>query len=417
MKNIIGKLLLVGGAFLAMNMCVASSEHVHPVVDKTEDAKCQSNGVSSLEFMQECAKTMSSVFDSKGRLWSAWSYGEFLYVSYSDDKGKSFSHAVKVNPYAEKVAAGHEQRPKIKVSSNRNIYISWTRSLKKRFTGDIRFSKSVDDGKTFSQPITINDNRDMISHRFDTLGVNNHGDIYISWLDKRDKQQAIKSGKKYNGAAAYFAVSLDDGKSFNPNIKIADNSCECCRMAMDFDQRGLPVISWRNIYGDNIRDHSIVSFENRLQPGKPDRLSHDNWKLDGCPHHGPSLSISHTNIYHAVWFNDAKENHGVFYANSRDSGRSFSKPIEIGQYKRQASHADVITLGSSVYIAWQEFYESRYQLYSMYSVDNGKHWTKPKLLSVTAKTPDYPFVLTDNQQVYVSWHIPGEKYHLIAVNN
>lgn len=414
MKKSITRLLIVASCLIA-HVGYADAVHVHPVEVST-DAKCSSTGKSLLEPVQSCAKTMTSVFDANGRLWSAWTNDEFLYVNYSDDKGETFSDGVKVNTVSEKISARHEDRPKIKVSNNGNIYLSWTRKLKKRFTGDIRFSKSTDKGISFSEPITVNDNRYMISHRFDTLGVNDHGDIYISWLDKRDKQRAIGAGEKYNGAAAYFAVSLDGGNNFSPNVKLADNSCECCRMAMDFDQRDFPVIAWRHIYGDNIRDHSIVSFDNRLKPRIPDRLSNDNWKIEGCPHHGPSLSISDANIYHAVWFNDAKQRHGIFYANSSNAGKSFSQPIEVGQYKNQASHADITTLGKSVYIAWQEFRESHYQLYVMRSDNNGMSWSKPEIVSTTKKTPDYPFILIDNQQVYVSWHVRGDEYHLIPVN-
>ncbi len=147
---------------------------------------------SQLRVSQDCAKTMSSVFDAHGRLWSAWVNGQYLYVNYSDDKGLTFSQAVKVNVVAEKIAAGREHRPKIKVSDAGLVFLSWTKKLAKRFTGDIRFSRSVDGGKSFTVPVTVNDNREIISHRFDVLGVNKKGDIYISWLDKRDKQQAKK---------------------------------------------------------------------------------------------------------------------------------------------------------------------------------------------------------------------------------
>jgi len=127
--------------------------------------------------------------------------------------------------------------------------------------------------------------------------------------------------------------------------------------------------------------------------------------------------ISDANIYHAVWFNDAKQNHGVFYANSSNAGESFSQPIEVGQYKNQASYADIVTVGNSVYIVWQEIKKSRYQLDIMYSTNNGKSWTYPQLLSTTSKAADYPFVLKNNQHVYVSWHIRGERYHLIPFNH
>ena len=414
MKILIPKLFFFGSLFTAI-FFVNNTHSAHEHSVKSDSDPCSGKSLSLLEAKMACARTMTSVFDNNGRLWTVWVNSGFLYISYSDDKGTSFSRAQKVNSIAEKVSARHEHRPKIKVSKNGNIYLSWTAKLKKRFTGNIRFSKSLDNGKSFSLPITVNDNRDMISHRFDTLGVNKNGDIYISWLDKRDRHKADIAGKKYNGAAAYFSVSLDEGRSFSENIKLADNSCECCRMSMAFDQNDYPVIAWRHIYGDNIRDHSIVSFKNRLEPRQPDRLSNDNWKIDGCPHHGPSLSISDSNIYHAVWFNDAKNKHGVFYANSLDAGKSFSQSIEVGQYKYQASHADITTIGKSVYITWQEFSASSYKLYVIHSTNNGKSWSKAKVLSVTSKIPDYPFVLIDNKSVYISWHVLGDKYHLIPV--
>ena len=147
---------------------VNNSHAAHDHSVKSTSNPCSGKVLSSLESKMSCARTMTSAFDTNGRLWSAWTNGDFLYVNYSDDKGKVFSHGVKVNAVAEKISARHEHRPKIKVSSNGNIYLSWTRKLKKRFTGDIRFSKSIDKGITFSEPITVNDNREMISHRYDT---------------------------------------------------------------------------------------------------------------------------------------------------------------------------------------------------------------------------------------------------------
>ena len=373
-------------------------------------------GCEKAQYKQHCAKTMASTFDTSGHLWSAWSNGEYLYVNHSTDKGATYSKPVRVNSIAEKISARNEHRPKIKISQDGNIYLSWTMKLEKRFTGHIRFSKSTDSGKTFSQPVTVNDNMEIISHRFDSLGINKTGDIFISWLDKRDKAQAVKNGKKYNGAAAYYAVSTDDGNSFSKNKKIADNSCECCRMSMAFDRNQLPVIAWRHIYGDNIRDHSIVRFKDSTTPLQPIRLSHDNWKINGCPHHGPSINIDSNNTYHTVWFNNAEINHGIFYANSNNQGQTFSKPIQIGNYDRKASHADVLATGKSVYIVWQEYLKPHHQLYIMRSDNNGRDWNPPQLISTSIKKSDHPFLISDDASVYASWHISGKKYKLIPVS-
>jgi len=382
---------------------------------KTKSSTKLVPGCEKAQFKQHCAKTMTSTFDKTGRLWSVWTNGQYLYVNHSNDKGLTFSKPARVNNTAEKISSRNEHRPKIKVSQNGNIYISWTMKLDKRFTGHIRFSKSTDNGKTFSLPITVNDNLEIISHRFDSLGVNESGDIFISWLDKRDKSQAIKAGKKYNGAAAYYAVSTDSGNSFSKNKKIADNSCECCRMSMAFDQKQLPVIAWRHIYNDNIRDHSIARFKDSTTPLKPIRLSHDNWKINGCPHHGPSINIDENNTYHTVWFNNATIKHGIFYANSNNQGESFSKPIQIGNYEHKASHADVISSGKTVYIIWQEYLKSHHQLYMMKSENSGIDWGSPKLISLSKEKTDHPFLVTDHNSVYASWHIPGKKYNLIPL--
>ncbi|MCK5334739.1 MAG: exo-alpha-sialidase [Gammaproteobacteria bacterium] len=406
----ISLIILTITASLMLAVSTQAAQHQHH--DKSTSIKDCENAESK----QHCAKTMTSTFDSKGRLWSVWTNSQHLYVNHSDDNGKSFSQPVKVNKISEDISARNEHRPKIKASDSGIIYLSWTIKLKKRFTGHIRFSKSTDNGTSFSQPVTINDNLDIIGHRFDALSVNKKGHIYISWLDKRDQQLAIKAGKKYNGAAAYYAVSTDDGASFSKNKKIADNSCECCRMAMDIDNNDLPVIAWRHIYGDNIRDHSIVSFSKTNTPLKPNRLSHDLWKIKGCPHHGPSISINQNNRYHTVWFNNAIKRHGIFYAHSDDQGKSFSNPVSIGDYEKRASHADVKATNNTVYIVWKEFHAPYSKIFIMISEDQGISWNKKRLIAKTTKTTDYPFLISHNNNVLVSWHIPGNKYKLIPIN-
>ena len=266
---------------------------------------------------------VTASFDENGKLWLASIRGQHVYVSYSDDRGVTQSTPVKVNTEAENILGDGENRPKIIVRKE-VIYVSYTQGLAKPMTGNIRFSRSVDGGKTFSQPITVNDNLEIISHRFDVMGVNDHGQVFIAWLDKRDLSIAAKKGEKYAGLGLYYAVSDDEGKSFRANVKAADHSCECCRIAMAIDTDGYPVIAWRHIYDTNIRDHALVKLDGKMETL---RLSHENWNIASCPHHGPSLSIASDGIYHAAWFSNAPQQHGLFYAHSSDPGKTFSCPV------------------------------------------------------------------------------------------
>ncbi len=363
-----------------------------------------------------CTSAPSAKFDNKGVLWVAWYYAGHIYVSRSADKGQTFSLPVTVNRIPENIYAKAENRPKIAFGTRGEIYVSWTKKrTEKRFSGDIRFSRSIDGGKHFSEPVTVNDDHEITGHRFDALAVNRRGDIYIAWLDKRDLLVAKAAGKKYTGAALYYALSTDRGKTFHKNKKIADSTCQCCRVAIAIDHKQLPVIVWRHIFADNIRDHAIVNFKQADQADKPIRLSHDNWHIEGCPHHGPAISIADDGVYHVTWFNNAPQAHGLFYANSTDQASSFSTPLNIGNYSKAAAHADVLSLGKRVFIVWKEFDSKQSVLYFMQSNNTGKSWSVPEQLAKSSHPSDHPFLIHDGAAIYVSWHRKGEDYHLLRI--
>ena len=349
-------------------------------------------------------------FDKKGRLWRASVKEGRVLVSFSDDKGNTFSTPVQVNATPEFVAADGENRPKLLLADNGNIYVSYTQSLETPFTGNIRFSRSVDGGKSFSPPITVNDNHDVIAHRFDSMGINKRGQIYLAWLDKRDAAIAKSKGEVYTGLAVYYAVSRDQGKSFSANIKLADHSCECCRIGMAVDKDDTPVIVWRHVFGKNIRDHALQ----RLDGKSPlQRLSEDNWAVDACPHHGPAISIAGDGLYHTVWFSNAPEQRGLFYAQSSNQGKSFSEPLPFGNFDAQASHPDVLSLGRQVFIVWKEFDGEANVIYRVHSRDHGKSWSQPTKIASTAGNADYPLLVNKRNEVFVSWNTVEDGYYLI----
>ena len=354
----------------------------------------------------------TATFDANGRLWLASVKDGHVMVSHSDDQGKTYSAPVPVNPEQEYVAADGENRPKILVAGNGNIYVSYTRALETPYAGDIRFSRSLDGGKSFSVPVTINDNLDPITHRFESMGINGRGQIYIAWLDKRDAVVAHKKGGKYSGIAVYYTVSDDEGKSFRPNVKAADHTCECCRVAMGIDADDYPVVAWRHIYDTNIRDHALVKLDGKMAPL---RLSHESWDIAACPHHGPSLSIAKDGIYHAAWFSNAPERHGLFYAYSTDQGKTFSSPLNFGNFEAQPAHPYVLSLGSRVYLAWKEFDGESTGIFGMHSGDSGKSWSAPIRLAATSDISDSPLLIGSHGRAYLSWNTRKEGYRLIEI--
>jgi len=357
----------------------------------------------------------TATFDADGRLWAVWAFGPHLYVNHSDDKGNTFSTPVKVNAEAEKISTNPEARPHIKVGNNGNVYVSYAIKLKKRFSGHVKFSRSTDGGKTFSTPIIVNDNRDMIGHSFPVLGINKQDQLYIAWLDSRDRVAAKKAGNNYNGSALYYAISDDHGVSFQPNAKIADTTCQCCRLDMAMDNNQLPVITWRHIYGDNIRDQAIIRFTDKTTLGKPQRISEDRWKIDACPHHGSTLAIDNNGSYHTAWFTQGSARQGLFYANSNNQGQQFSAPLPFGDAEAQPKHPTLLTIDDTLYLAWKEFDGEQSHIRMMQSNNNGAQWQAVQTIASSNGDTDHPFLIENAGNAYLSWHTSTEGLRLIPL--
>jgi len=349
----------------------------------------------------ECSETVTATFDNKGTLWLAWVVRDRIYLQSSTDKGASFSVPVAVNAEPESIAARGEYRPKIKLDEQGNIYLTWTQNLEKRHTGHIRFSRSVDGGNSFSKPVTVNDNLDVIGHRFDALAVGKNGEIFVAWLDARDKEAAKAGRQEYTGTAVYYAWSDNGGKSFYPNKAAAPHSCECCRLGVEIDADNLPVVLWRHVYDGNIRDHALVKFKDWRTPGPVQRVSAENWKIDACPHHGPALSITDVGVYHAVWFSGAADKQGLFYGHSKDGGLSYSPAYRFGG--QGAKHPNVLARREQVTVVWSEFDGNDNLLQLIKSTDGGLSWSQPEVVAKTAESADDAFLLGDGENVYLSW--------------
>jgi len=194
-----------------------------------------------------------------GMLFRVWVEGQqHVLVSRSTDGGQTFGAPVRVTREPEPIDANGESRPKLAVGPRGELYVTYTRKGRQPYTGDVRFSRSLDGGRTFDPPRTVNDDGLETGHRFDALIVGPDGAVHVAWIDKRDQERAKAASRPYEGAAVYYTVSRDRGASFAPNRKVKDHVCECCRLAAVFDQAGDLVLAWRDIMPGSVRDHAFV---------------------------------------------------------------------------------------------------------------------------------------------------------------
>jgi hypothetical protein len=345
----------------------------------------------------------SAAFAADGSLLAVSKQGGHVVLQKSLDEGRSWSAPVTINATPEAIAADGEGRPKIVVTPDGAVLVSWTKPLSKPYSGDVRLARSEDGGASFSAPLTVHRDRQEITHRFDALTVGRDGRVYVTWIDKRDLEIAKAEKKAYRGAAIYAAVSDDGGRSFQPEVKVADHSCECCRIATAIDKDGAPLLLWRHVFEPNERDHAIVKLKADGSPEGVERATFDRWKIDACPHHGPSLAVAADGTRHAVWFDQVNGEGHVFYGRLR-SGRVEGQRTIGGE---RAAYADIVVTGRRVAIAWKEFDGERTQLRAELSEDGGKSFS-PLNLAAAHGASDQPRLLTRDDVLYVFWRSEHE---------
>jgi hypothetical protein len=362
-----------------------------------------------------CGRTPTADIDRNGRLWVAFVVGEHVYVSHSDDMGENYSAPVQVNRQAEEIYTNGENRAKLAFGHNGEIYVSWTVVRDGPFAGDIRFSRSRNGGRSFEAVRTVNDDGLLTSHRFETLFVDSRDNIYLAWLDKRDMVAANTRGSEYDGAAVYYTVSNDSGRTFSKNLKIGDYSCECCRIAMSETQTGDVALFWRHIFDDSIRDHgfAVISPEKISVPMQ--RATVDNWRIEACPHHGPAMVTGTDGTYHLTWFTLGDRHKGILYGRYNPDSNQMSDMVTVAS--AGSSHPDIERLSQTLYLVWKQFDGEQSHVMLQQSDDIGANWTAPESVVSTLDASDHPLLIKHEEKVLLSWHTRNEGLRIIQLNN
>lgn len=381
---------------------------------------------------------MGAAFSPSGELWLvALNAEQQLFVQTSVDAGRTWSAQRVVATGSDKISADGENRPKLAFGPKGYVIITYTEPLAKPYTGQIRMLRSDDSGRTFAAPVTVHQDRQQITHRFESVAFDSKGTLHTFWIDKRDLEAQITAataaaaaataaatappamsgasatptaapaagGRKariktdYRGAAVYRNESTDGGKTFGPDIKLADHSCECCRIALAPTPDGSMAALWRHVFAPNERDHAFMTLTQKAR-SEPTRATFDHWAIDACPHHGPGLAPAAGGGYHAVWFGiragEGRARYSQLDASGAPRGDVVALPDE------RAEHAVVQSIGERVVIVWRGFDGEKTRLRAWLSKDNGRTFAL-KELARSSDDNDHPLLLVRNDTFFALW--------------
>jgi hypothetical protein len=338
-----------------------------------------------------------------GQLWIVGLDGERrLFVQASTDDGRTWSPPRRLDTRGDTPAADAEARPKIAFHPNgRHVVITYTQPLGKPYTGLIRMMRSEDGGHTFSAPFTVHRDRQTITHRFDAVAFDARGTLHTLWVDKRDAEASRDGGSsEYRGAAIYRNESTDGGATFGRDLKLADHSCECCRIALAPSPEGGLVALWRHVFAPNHRDHAFSAVAISTVEREPVRATFDRWALDACPHHGPGLAPAHGGGWHAVWFGERDGVAAVRHGRLAPTGEPAGEPVALPD--AAAEHADVQSAGRRVVVTWRSFDGRGTRWRAWVSQDDGRRFALRELGWTDAEN-DHPRLVRHNDVILALW--------------
>jgi hypothetical protein len=291
---------------------------------------------------------------ASGDLLLSWvegdSAGYRLMFARSNDGGASWSEATAVTTSLDEVKPHAEASPRM-VSAQGVIGVFWPKQTHvpgRRFPASaMRFARSTDGGRTWSQPITINDdttNAAPAGHTFH--GATASGNSFVvAWLDSRRIVQGMHGGDTahHEGSSYVFsATSRDLGATWEPaNRKFWGNACPCCRVSLA--PAGDDILAaWRGHFEGDVRD--IVTAR-LAADAQPERVHKDDWVFPGCPHSGPGLAVENGRA-HVAWFTGAPGRMGVYYKQPN------REPVRVlGGEQLPAGHPAVAAFGDDALVA------------------------------------------------------------------
>jgi len=220
------------------------------------------------------------------------------------------------------------------------------------FAYDIKYVCSQDNGLTWSSPRILHDDGLQAEHGF--VSIAPFGENYFAtWLDGRNTvMEGDHSGHEgHHGEMTLRGALLNKAGEKLDEWELDNRVCDCCQTSVAITGNG-PVVVYRDRSADEIRDISIVRWENGKWT-EPLAIHDDQWKITGCPVNGPRIAAVGNKVA-VAWFSMAENEGAVKIVFSDNGGASFQKPIRIDEGKTIGRVAIEMPDENSAIVTWME---------------------------------------------------------------
>ena len=283
-----------------------------------------------------------------------------IVYSRSEDNGETFSAPIQINYLNNNIVAYSQSGPKIAAHENR-VYITYTDD-RSGYTS-VYLNVSEDYGNTWQEETLISDTPYL--NMYQDFEVDIYGDLHLVY---------------YNYAANYHLEDVRYRFSFGASIDFINSSpigivdetqepCDCCQPDLEIDNNGDIYVAYRNNILNNrdtflaVRRHGQDEFSEYYQ------VSNFDDYITFCPSSGPTIDIKDNNI--AVAYTVYHTQNGYADISSLDQ-INFDTPTNLNTESSGFPNYPHILLHDNIHIAWAEQASGNWDVYyGMRDADTG----------------------------------------------
>jgi hypothetical protein len=335
-----------------------------------------------------------------------------IFFIKSEDNGKTFSKAINLSNSTE-----FSERPQIAVSKN-GIFIVWTDTINPN-NKQIIFTKSEDNGKTFSKAINLSNNSKNSSNQ--EICVFNEN-VYVVWQES-DENNIDES----NDSNIIFTSSIDSGNTFRNSVLLINNTIDAFPKVNSYGNN--VYIMWNNENKNNSGLFFIKSSDKGKSFDEIIKISFDN-------HFGESQIAVNKNEILISWGGLLTKNiDNIHYVKSNDSGntftdsKTFSKKIigfnntnninELHDIIKNPLNVEVKSNNNFSSVVWQNSFSKQNEDILILLLSNQKeqnNYARLLNLSNNPSVSECPSITISNNNIYVIWedYISGNHEILFA---
>ena len=297
------------------------------------------------------------ILDGSGRLLLSW-------VEPQDD-----AHALKFATFAngqwtpaQTIARGKDwfvnwaDTPHLAATADGALWAHWLqKSATATYAYDVVLVRSSDGGRTWSEPLRVNDDGKATEHGFVSLWPASRDSLGVAWLDGRESaggEHTMHEGAEAHGSSGMMtlrAATFGAQVQRHDDTRVDATTCDCCQTDIALTARG-PLLVYRDRTPEEIRDIAT----SRLQRGtwSASRILHaDHWTMPACPVNGPSVSAKGDEVL-VGWYTAANDVPTLKLARSGDAGDRFAAPVVVDQGNAVQGRVDVAFDDEAAWVLW-----------------------------------------------------------------